>query len=407
MAVRFQGYRSGARAYTPPRLSTGGAPPPPSPKPANDNRPPAPVTPINPSRSVEREIAFALAQSFPQLVKLHPALRFADLLRQLLQLYRLGKIPYWKTKIAEGSLESVLTHPVSNHTGWFQNCSAGDDPAYPYFGGYGWNPGAAGAGDCGIGGQAWPRDLSGYDPSRFSENVITWMIGYFPGGVTRGYVKEQWSRIGFAEEPIMDNEWADNPAPTPELRLPWIFPELPLPHQPAVAPVPKPFDVIPRIEPQWPGERGNEAPAPELPPAPEFSPTPGANADINPYPWASRRPPQGTKDKKFRMTGFVRVMTKATTVAANVDGKLKDLRDILNALNESLPKHLQTKSKSLPDILGNVFRHLDQINASEAMLGILKEIAEDLIGGASDALAKGAAKKFGWSKQKFHLSPRF
>lgn len=176
-------------------------------------------------------------------------------------------------------------------------------------------------------------------------------------------------------------------------------------HRPALPEIQPPFYGRPEPVPSDLSERGNTVPRerigiPEVPAVwPQGIPSIG------------RRPaPAGTKEKKFRTTAVASGVARALKSGAFVDGKLKDLRDLVNAMNESLPKEFQLKGaakKRLPDQLMNVWKHLDKMDAKEAFLGILKEIAEDLMGGFGDMLRQKAATKNGWFKTKIFTSPRF
>ena len=47
------------------------------------------------------------------------------------------------------------------------------------------------------------------------------------------------------------------------------------------------------------------------------------------------------------------------------------------------------------------------MDGEKALAGVIKELAEDVVGGVGDMFKTEAAKKLGWTKQKFHLTPRF
>lgn len=121
-------------------------------------------------------------------------------------------------------------------------------------------------------------------------------------------------------------------------------------------------------------------------------------------------PPKGTKEKKFKATTMARIVARALKSTAFVDGKMKDLRDLLEAMHDSLPKELQLKGRDkrqIEKLFRRVWENLDKMDAKEAFLGILKEIVEDLIGGFADGLRSKAASKNGWFKNKIHTQPRF
>lgn len=165
-----------------------------------------------------------------------------------------------------------------------------------------------------------------------------------------------------------------------------------------VTPLPPPYDYIPERTPEdmWPGERGYEVEQAQR---------------VAENPWAVREPaPPRTREKKVKATGSARVLGLILGSIGRVHGKLADLRDILGAMNDALPKELQLKGrdkKRIPKLLENVWKNLDKMDGEKALAGIIKEIAEDVVGGAGDMLRAEAANKFGWLKNKVYTSPRF
>lgn len=163
-----------------------------------------------------------------------------------------------------------------------------------------------------------------------------------------------------------------------------------------VTPQPPPYRMVPDREMGPNSDRGyeiSEAPAPLSPPFAYRGP-----------------PPRGTKEKKVRWDGPARILHSILISIARVHGKLADLRDLVGALHKSLPKHLQVKGKdkkSLHKMLRAVWDNMDQMNGEQALLNIIEELAEDVIGGAGDRMRSAAAKEFGWVKNKIFTSPRF
>lgn len=180
---------------------------------------------------------------------------------------------------------------------------------------------------------------------------------------------------------------------------------------PILRPVPNPIPINPlqRPEPQ-PGDRSERGYSPPAAAEQRFAKTSPVTWPPTAPPLGRAPPPAGTKEKKFRMTKVAGGVEKALKSGAFVDGKLKDLRDFIKAMDESLPKELQAKGKckkQLPCVMMNLWMNLDKMDASEAFLNILKEIGEDLLGGAGDRLRSAAATKNGWFKNKIFTSPRF
>lgn len=188
------------------------------------------------------------------------------------------------------------------------------------------------------------------------------------------------------------------PAPHPLWRTPWVDPfVLPI-LQPVPTPEAPPYPAIPH-RPNV--DRGYDV-RPDIPP------------QVNPNRWPSYAPRfsagKRTKERKFKASAVTNLFAEALRVAAQVDGKLKDFRDLIGAMHDALPKEFQLKGKDKKDmskVLAQLYRHLDKMKGDEAFLGILQEIAEDLLGGAGDRLRQEAASKNGWFKNKIFTSPRF
>lgn len=220
----------------------------------------------------------------------------------------------------------------------------------------------------------------------------------------------------------------DFPLFDPLARWRWVDPHLLTPiHRPAPDPEPPP---VWAPEPWTRGrEVGNEDPAP----APH-------NIYVeNPQTWplnvptrGRRRPGPKTREKKFRATRIARALEWAVTNAAFLDGKLKDLRDLLKALNDALPDEFKLKgkdAKKLDKLMLNLYFNIDKLGDSvnqrtifkgtpwerkisvsqkaDAYLNVLEEIAEDLFGGFGDSLRDRAARQNRWFKTKIFTGPRF
>lgn len=178
----------------------------------------------------------------------------------------------------------------------------------------------------------------------------------------------------------------------------WIDPLkfIPVGDPSIVDPLPPPYEYLPDREMPWPGERGNTAPEYVAPPRVADSPR--------------FRPGPKEKEKKVKWTGPAQIAHAILVSAGRIHGKLADFRDIVGAFHSALPKELQLKGKdkrSVNKMLAQVFNHWDQLNGEKALLGVIKEVAEDVVGGFGDRLRSEAAKEFGWLKNKIFTGPRF
>lgn len=186
------------------------------------------------------------------------------------------------------------------------------------------------------------------------------------------------------------------------------------------------FTPVPRLIPRWlnppkympPGE--DDQATPEAPPysiaaqRPRHWPATAGNDDpsaselIAPRLHYRSKPKGPVREAKFR--GVPKLAQTLFFDVARAHGKLTDFRDLLGAFHDSLPKELQLKGKdkkSINKLLRQVWQNLDKMDGEKALAGVIKELAEDVVGGVGDMFKTEAAKKLGWTKQKFHLTPRF
>lgn len=368
---------------------------------------PADIGKINPSSIIDGKgqsynrdqmtrAIFGAARMFPQLVKLHPWLRFYDLIMLLYQGWRAARLNRMRVKLATNKEGIEVVTDTPNPGSFTQHCSGSPDPAYPFFGGIGYNPGSIGGpGDCGASGQAWPRHLDGPNPTYNSENASEWWWGDFGLAGEKGMITNQWNRpFGTPLEEYVHGPYQKIDSDHLNLR-------------PAgksiydAPPTPRSWPSVPNRDPGYnPNNKGYDNPG---------QPMPGPSIISSGGPPVGRvRQRYREKERKFQLTkDAADRLAKYSKILGNVQGKLADFRDLVEALEKSLPDDLQTKGKSLPDKLANLMRHYDKISPDEAFLGVLEEIAEDLVGGAGDFFKSEAAKKWEISKQKLHLSPRF
>lgn len=223
----------------------------------------------------------------------------------------------------------------------------------------------------------------------------------------RGHHYQHWTRTSTAagRVPAPPNRvpyFRVTPSPvTPFKRLPTYRP---VPGRFEPDPLPVPYPVIPELDPrEWPGSDGNTDPSVRSQP----------DIDVQQAPkWertAHRKPP-GPRVKERKFKGVKSWAQQALFAAFRAHGKLNDFRDLLLAMHDALPKELQLKGKDkkqLPKILRRVWDNLDKMDGEKALANIVKELAEDVVGGFGDMLKTKASANFGWSKQKFFLQPRF
>lgn len=204
--------------------------------------------------------------------------------------------------------------------------------------------------------------------------------------------------------PIVVPHFKVDPSPvTPFKRLPTYRP---LPGRFEPDPLPVPYPVIPDLPPrEWPGADGNNDPS--------YAPGAATMGDelTRPQwePLAHREPAaKRVTERKFR--GANSLAKELFFDLARAHGKLTDFRDIVGAFHDALPKELQLKGKDkkkIPALLRRVWDNLDKLDGEKALAGVIKELAEDVVGGVGDMFKTKAAANFGWTKQKFHLSARF
>lgn len=122
-----------------------------------------------------------------------------------------------------------------------------------------------------------------------------------------------------------------------------------------------------------------------------------------------RQPPRAReKEKKVKAEGLTKYTLHALIMAAKVNGKMRDFKDYVDAFWKNIPKkHRTPKCKSFGCKLADIWKHWDEIDGSKAFRDMIKEIAEDVVGGAAEQLRDEAAKKNGWFKYKVFLNPRF
>lgn len=371
-------------------------------KPANENWPkqasPWKAPPSIP-RNVWRNIPAPLRQTIKLGMVVHPWLRILSGLWKLYDLYD------WLKRVRTGTGDYTLACDAGFAAGCTSpmpccgNCYCGG----PIFQNAINNPAL-----CGLAGQAGPPSGPGYfQANRYFDGQIIWAI--------RGAS----SPPAFCHPARMVAQWRLAPgawAPTPGmLRAPYVVPWVrtyPAPHAPhrwlrpdirmlpgdpvEVTPAPPPYPMIPNRPDMWPGARGNDVGVEQLPDTGSF---------------AYRSPPRsGEREKKVKWSGAQNLMNAILVSISRVHGKLADLRDILGAMDDALPKELRLKGKdkkSIPKLLDNVYRNLDKMDGEKALAGIIKEIAEDVVGGVGDRFRSEAAQNFGWLKNKVYTSPRF
>jgi len=266
-------------------------------------------------------------------------------------------------------------------------------------------------------------------------------LGFFTSlNVWRAATAEVWKRpIVYETAPQTYPTYRPGTAPVPNAPpfvrpLPQPLPRVVPPLQPMPEPVPVPYEEIPyRPAPEFPNDpdRGYEPWSPSKPrprprprPAPFPSPRPrpapepvlvppstgpGTSPQPNPgtvpkvhfvpnaSPFPRVRPPKGEKERK--------IMSGSPGYGAMLDWAkryedLLDARDFVKAVHDALPKKYQTKSKLPQDQLLAVYRHINELDAAQAIKNIAREIVEDRLGGALDKLRGKAARGVGVTKQQ-------
>lgn len=393
--------RPGKSWSDPPRPANDNVRPQTLPKPANDNfrdrLPPAP----------DLQDLARLTRALRPFIKIHPFFRFIGVLDDL------GFFGWLMRQLNPGDMKGWVLDcespaPCQIHNG--TNCNL------TFCESHGAMWGEAGA--CGQG-HAWPpagANLVFLPGSRFRGFYVRRDPASEPCGGGAGWLERSYSHpFDINQHPVyVPPEFPSiveiplgSPAFVP-YKYPWVNPEILPILQPVPEPLPPPYKAIPDREMHPDSERGNDVLGrTNLRVQPVDRPLTSAS----PEPATGRRPPgPKEKEKKYRATGLVKWLERAVKLANKVDSKLKDFRDIIIAFNDALPKEKQLKApdnKKLQKLLENMLRHFDDVDGLEAILNIVKEIAEDLIGGAGDALRSEAAAKMGWFKNKIWTMPRF
>lgn len=372
-------------------------PEPRTPQPGNDNRPPPFPTP-KPGNDNYRN---ALPPR-PDPFRLNPATRRAlDIALRVNPYYRaarlgwdLGKILFdlasVRTRVGEGL---ALQCSVSVSSGCDNNnpCSGTSYCFGPVF----FN--AANASLCGLAGQAIGGGR-GEAPNGNINGLFIMMTrpgfpGCQPGRVVRQYQTLSNPGNGRTRHMPQFVPWVTaNPRFIPRWYNPpkWMLPG-DLEDKPPEAP---PFNETAKRPRHWPAEAGNTEP--------------GLGEMQAPRLHYRARPSGRTKEAKFR--GVPKLAQTLFFDVARAHGKLTDFRDLLGAFHDALPSNLQLKGKdkkSINKLLRRVWDNLDKMDGEKALAGVIKELAEDVVGGVGDMFKTEAAKKLGWTKQKFHLTPRF
>lgn len=180
------------------------------------------------------------------------------------------------------------------------------------------------------------------------------------------------------------------------------------PHTFLPDPVAPPYPFIPKHPPPAPSERGNDAPTGQK----EIETATGTDGPLDPFGPTIYRAPPGRRvtERKYKATGMAVLLEQLLVRLSHGLGKLLDLRDLATALHDSLPKELQLKGKEkkqLHKVLETVWNNLDKMHGEKALLNIIKEVAEDVVGGVTDKWKADISKELGWFKSKLHLSARF
>jgi hypothetical protein len=186
--------------------------------------------------------------------------------------------------------------------------------------------------------------------------------------------------------------------PPPWAPFRWYKPEILMKPQVDydVTPLPPPYNAIPDRE-MGNSQRGYEIAA---------EPEPSLAVD---YAYRTR-PPSSTKEKKVKWTGPAQIAHAILVSLGRVHGKLADFRDIIEAMEKALPKNQRLKGKDKKQIgkrLRNLWDNFEDLNGEQALLNIIEELAEDVVGGVGDRFRKEASENFGWLKSKTFTSPRF
>lgn len=365
-------------------------------KPANDNYPPR--LPPQTDKLVKRP---ALKKAAQAAMQIHPLLRILSTLWKLYDMYdwiKRTKIDYhgWTIACDVGLFGACIPDGNPDPCTGFKYCMG---PSFSF--------GINNPSLCGISGQAGYGGMGYFPGNIYYDGVITWAhrgLSSPPALCHPGSMRTQWRNGNYQNR----NGEVRVPQAVPWVRTtppPWAphrwYKPMPLLKPQVdydVPPVPPPYPMIPprNADDMWPGTRSYASPD---------------AAPRQAYAYAYRSaPPRNTREQKVKWSGPAQILHAVLVSIGKVHGKLADLRDILGAMEESLPKELRLKGKDKRIIqkqLENLFRHWDKMNGEQALLGIIKELAEDVVGGTGDMFRKEAAKNFGWLKNKVYVSPRF
>lgn len=274
---------------------------------------------------------------------------------------------------------------------------------------------------------SWPTDPS-WDPIRplsvwFGPDVFPTVPG------TRMNYTEQWV-LPSGPQPASG---------TPLVRQPPLigFPEMPwLPLDPNFWLPLNPQPYSPNYPtPVWP--RGNPKPQPRTYPRPRVvgNTLPGVNPTPKPLPdivitstgvstrpnqhrrWKPRKP--YTKETKYTMRGpFMGLAAYLLRGAAKVYGGITEVVDFLSAIYNALPPEVIAKGPTFPNgmiipgLLGEIYKHADQIDVKKALYNIAKNQVEDAMWGRyfkaiDDVQRRGGPYYSGYDRELGKLNDLF
>ena len=320
------------------RLSRGGGPLAP-PRPANDNVPrgPAPFSPPIPAND-----NFPIVEAAPELLQfagrqmrwLRPLMRLNPWIAGLLLLPDLWQLYLWMQGGGKVPTDWTLC--------W--SCTTGQPPLLANRLG-----GIAGFGiDCASApGPATCGSFGSFTPADFSVHGVIAIQDQHPFVSTFPIVAGIYVAPSPQTHPPEDFQDAVSiphlvPEPLPWERFPWLNPEAMPIGRPVPPPEPIPYPRIPGRPMHPDTDRGYSPPGE----APRVSPGP-VTIGTTPFaePIGRRRPPRGEREKKYRITSWAGRIHAALSLTARVHGKMTDLRDLIKAMHDSLPKELQLKGK--------------------------------------------------------------
>lgn len=386
-AYRTSAARAERQLSRPPR--------PDGPKAGNDNKPP-PFTPPKPGNDNFRN----MLPPRPDPFRLNPATwRAIDAIARVNPYYRAGRLGYElgkllfdlirvNTRTGEGLQLQCSAPPLCNN---FAAC--GDSYCFgPIF----FN--AANASLCGLGGQAIGGGRGEAPTGQVDGILIMQTRPGFPGCQPGRVVRQYQTFAPFLPALRMRHmpQWTPWTTWRPRLIPRWVNPPkwmVPGDDDQSTPEAP-PYNEAAKRPRHWPATAGNTDPSATEMPQPQLH--------------FRARPKGPVKEAKFR--GVPKLAQTLFFDVARAHGKLTDFRDLLGAFHDALPKELQLKGKdkkSINKLLRQVWTNLDKMDGEKALAGVIKELAEDVVGGVGDMFKTEAAKKLGWTKQKFHLTPRF